>query len=264
MLNSKNLRNPLMKLLILAFSLFLTDLSLHAQRIILTKTAHKANLKAINAKLKSIQMKMYVKRSPNYYYVYTEDYKTSTQAVEQLKRVQTIFPGAKLEKKKIQKNRNWIVGFGIGNSSTSGDIGGNTPFKESGNSYSLKAGYFFQPYFLSTLSFSSSTVEKTTLSNTYLTLDYYYKLTKNSNIFIGLAAGYSSLLMDFEKSVPSGSALYGAQAGISYDLFGQIPLSLTYRSILLDHTIFFSSETQTVDINTKIQNTIEIGIAYRF
>ena len=268
-----------MKLFILLFSISILSLPLLAQRILVTKTAHKSNLKSINTKLKSLHIKMYVQRFHEYYFIYTKEYPTQTETEAKLRKIQTIFLHAKLgeETKKnqevkhkrntslaLKKDKNWIVGVGIGNSSISGNISGNASFKDSGMSYSFKVGYFMKPYFLSTLSYSTTSVEKTTLSNTYLTVSYYYDITQNSDIYIGALLGYSSLKMDFANSVPSGSAIYGAQVGVSYDLFGYIPLSLTYKGMLLSHIISFTSETQTVDIHTNLQNTIELGIAYKF
>ena len=125
-------------------------------------------------------------------------------------------------------------------------------------------GYFTGKHFLSEASYSYSSIDQTTLSNIYLTENYYYDITQNSDIYIGSLLGYSRLLINSKESTPSGSLIYGLQVGASYDIFGSIPLSLTYQHIFLNHTIAFTSSTGTVTINTNSQNVIELGIAYKF
>lgn len=272
-----------MKLFILFFYIGVLSLPLLAQRIIVTKTANKSYLKSIHAKLQTLHIKMYLKRYKNYYFIYTKEYQTTHKAEDKLRKVRTLFPSAKLEGKKDtqqkikqkdkqkselslipQEERKWIVGVGIGSSSISGNIDNNTSFSDSGNSYSLKVGYFIKEYFLSTFSYSSSSVKQTSISNFYLSENYYYDTTQNSDIYIGALLGYSRLIIASENSTPSGSAMYGVQVGASYDILGYIPLSLTYQGIFLNHTISFTSTTQTSNINTNFQNVVELGIAYKF
>ena len=264
-----------MKLFILFISLGIFSLPLFAQRIIVTKTSNKNNLKPIYAKLKTLHIKMYVKRDRKYYFIYTKEYQRLDRAENQLRKVQTLFPSAKLERKQQIKQKsevpltaheenNWIVGIGIGSSSISSNIDNNTSFSDSGVSYSLQVGYFVKEYFLSTFSYSSSSVKQTSISNFYLSENYYYDITQNSDIYIGALLGYSRLIIASQHSTASGSAMYGVQLGASYDLLGYIPLSLTYKGMFLNHTISFSSRTQTRNINTNFQNIVELGIAYKF
>ncbi len=265
-----------MKLFMLFLYVGILSLPLLAQRVIVTKTANKHNLKPIHAKLQTLHIKMYVKKYKNYYFIYTKEYQTKDRAEINLRKVQTLFPSAKLERKKkiekkeeeialtSQKERKWIVGVGIGSSSIKGDIDQKISFNDSGTTYSLKVGYFLKKYLLSTLSYSSSSVKQTTISNFYFSENYYHNIAQNSNIYIGALLGYSSLIITSEHSTPSGSAMYGMQIGVSYDMFGYIPLSLSYQGIFLNHTISFTSTTQTRDINTNFQNVVELGIAYKF
>lgn len=270
-----------MKLFILFLYIFILSIPLFAQRVIVTKTAHKNNLKIINSKLKSLNVKMYVKRFNNYYFIYTKNYQTQREAQGNLKKIHTLFPNAKLaneqkmKPKTEQKNqtshllkekRDWIVGVGIGGSTIKDDANNSLSFSGSRKSinYSLKAGYFITDSFLSAISYSSFSVDKTTISNAYLSADYYYNITQNNAIYIGGILGYSQLSIDLKDSTPSTSEMYGVEIGASYDILGCIPISLTYQSIFLNHTIKISGNGTEKDIKTNFQSVIELGIGYKF
>lgn len=257
----------------------LFSLPLFAQRIIITKTAYERNLDAINAKLHSIHVKMYVQKTDRFYFIYTKEYANKEMAEEKLQEIQRLFPYAKIivppkvakeeeQKKKLsveqQESRKWIVGIGMGINSISGNVGGNTTHSNGDMSYRVKAGYFFKEYLLATLSYSSVSGDKKTITDSYLATNYYYRVMQNSNLFIGALLGYSRLSMDLPHATPSQSTLYGFQAGISYDMFGYIPLSLTWQSLFLDHTITLTSATKKIEMHTTSQNIIELGIAYKF
>lgn len=246
-----------MKLFILFLSVGIFSLPLFAQRVIVTKTADRNNLRAINAKLATLQVKMYVKKSDNYYFIYTKEYQTEARAEVALQKIKRFFPYARVLKErklnKIEKKseKNWIAEVRLGNSSID---------SYSGMEYSLKAGYFLNKNFLSTLSYSSTSAGQTEISNFYFAEDYYYNVIKNSNIYIGALLGYSSLTLDLKNSTPSTSVMYGIELGTSYDITDALALSFTYQTIMLDHSISFPKSTLTVDS----QNVIELGIAYKF
>ncbi|SFV63011.1 hypothetical protein MNB_SM-5-788 [hydrothermal vent metagenome] len=257
----------------------LFSLPLFAQRIIITKTAYERNLDVINAKLHSIHVKMYVKKKGRFYFIYTKEYANKEIAEEKLQEIQRLFPYAKIilplkvtkeekPKKTVSReqkeSRKWIVGFGVGSNSISGDVGGRKTHSNGDMSYRVKAGYFFKEYLLATLSYSSVSADKQTIADSYFTMDYYYNMTQNSNLFVGALLGYSQLSVDLPHATPSQSTLYGFEAGVSYDIFGYIPLSLTWQSLFLDHTITITSATQKIDMHTTSQNIIELGIAYKF
>jgi len=261
-----------MKLLLSIFIISLFYGSLFAQRIIITKTAYARNLVAFNAKLHSINVQMYIKKTDGFYFIYTKEYATQKMAEYQLQKIHRFFPAARIVNEEERgvtsrrhEERKWIVGVGVGINSISSSANSGTSVHSNGDmSYSLKAGYFITNYLLTTLSFSSVTADNTTIVNSYFATNYYYNMTQRAHLYIGALLGYSQLSMDLPHATPSQSILYGLQAGISYDMFGYIPLSLTWQSIFLDHTMALRSGTKTVDMKTNSQNIIELGIAYKF
>ena len=268
-----------MKLFLSIFVLALFSVSLFAQRIIITKTAYASNLAVINAKLHAINVQMYIKKMDGYYFIYTKEYANKEIAEKKLQAIHRIFPYARIivspkvakeeeQTKKLsveqKENRKWIVGFGIGSNAINGNVGGRTTHSNGDMSYRLKAGYFFKEYLLATLSYLSVSADNQTIADSYLAVSYYYTTMQNCNLFVGALLGYSKLSIDLPHSTPSQSLLYGFQAGISYDILGYIPISLTYKSIFLDHTIILTSPTETVDMKINSQNILELGIGYKF
>jgi len=262
-----------MKLFLTILFVGLFSLPLFAQRIIVTKTAYKSNLDPIHSKLHSIGVKMYVNKKDGFYFIYTKEYETREMAESKLQEIHRFFPAAKIvleakeeqrEDVRVQEKRNWIVGLGLGINSISGKSGGRTVHSNGDMSYTFKAGYFIREDFLATLSYSSVSSNDTTITNSYFAANYYNALTQSSDIYAGVLLGYSELSIDLPKATPSTSILYGLQAGISYNMLGYIPLSLTWRSIFLDHSIAIKSGTTTIHRDTTSQNIIELGVAYKF
>ena len=259
-----------MRYILLLTSLVLLTTSLFAQRIMITKTSNKGNLREIHTILQRLHVKMYFKKTKNYYVVYSKRYDSPEETHYKLKKIQRYFPSAYIQtskEKKIHTSKggkkkelyNYFIALhGAKSSITTDDI---NITSTSGYSYSLEAGYYFTEYLYVSGIYEIADTKDITLSNFYGSLNYNYKIIEDFNIFAGVLLGHSKLTLNIDNATPSTSLAFGGAIGVSYDVLGFIPISLTYQLLSLKHKIIYDT---TLERNFTRLQSFQLGLGYKF
>ena len=253
-----------MRFFILLFSITILSSSLFAERIMITKTSKKRNLQEINKILTKLHVKMYVKKSHSKYIVYTKNYSKNSEINYNLKKIKQYFPSAYIAHNANEKNEkkglyNFFISGGVAKSFVSTDDVNIT--KTSGMSYSLEAGYYLTEYLYMSAIYEKTDTTDITLSNIYGSVNYNYELTENTNLYAGILMGYSTLELDVANATPSTSLAYGGQIGVSYDVLGFLPISMTYEALSLAHKIDYSP---TLTTNFSVLQSLKFGLGFKF
>ena len=265
-----------MKLSNLFLSSLLLSVPLFADRVMITKTAKKENLKQIQYKLKKVNTKMYVKKTDYGYLIYSKDYASLLETKKSLKKIKLYFPTAyvtntskmhtakkETQKKEIpkQKKTPYFVNLSYGMSSIIVDSTGNPSQSNSGNTFGVDGGYYFDDSFYCSLAYLSTSSDSITTSTLYGSVDYKYDIMKDTDIYAGVLLGYSSLDLKEIDSSSSTSFAFGVEAGVSYEITPNIPLSLTYQNLLFDHTINLAGGAK---LSANALHNFKLSVGYKF
>ena len=253
-------------------SITLLYTQLCAERITITKTSKKSNLSKIKQQLDKLHIKMYFKKSNSSYIVYSQDFSTQMEAQTALYQVRKSFHTAYINKKMIKSekkvvidtkpiNYNFFVTIGLGSSSYTTQESTGASHSIGGSNYFIEGGYCFNDYSFISFNYLDINSDGGELSNITTAINLNYSFMKNTNIYTGLLLGFSNLTLNLENSTSASSPTAGALVGLSYDILGYIPISLTYQYIVSGLSIKYPNNI-TVDF-TPIQN-INLGIGYRF
>ena len=272
-------------ILLLSFSITLAFSQEQFERILITKTAKKSNLKKINNTLNRIGVKMYVQSLKNGYYVYTKKLTNKLYAQKMLNKIKIKFPNAKIISIKIQKkdtkkekfpdisnyfqknnknNKSIFINLALGytniNASTNDLIA--SDLSNSGMSYALESGYNFYDNLSISLAYLNSSTSDISMFDIYTAINYKYLIGANFSIGAGLIIGYSSLEIDnYPSSTPSTNMLYGYDLAIYYELTNNFDLFTKYQGLFKDHVININN---TSKIEFDYTNNFLIGVGYKF
>ena len=255
-----------MKLSNLFLSSLLLSIPLSADRIMITKTAKKEDLKQIQYKLKKVNTKMYVKKTGSGYVVYSKDYASSQETKQSLKKLKRYFPNAyvkKTSKKEtpIQTKTPYFVNISYGMSSMSVDSTGNASQSNSGNGFGIDGGYYFDDSFYCSLAYLSTSSDSLTTSTLYGSVDYKYDIMKDTDIYAGVLLGYSSLDLKGVNSSASTSVALGFELGASYEVTPNVPLALTYQNLLFNHTVDLGGGKE---LSANMLHNFKLSVGYKF
>ena len=260
-----------MKFLMLFVFIVLLITPSFADRIMITKTSKKSNLRSIQKKLTQLRVKMYVYKSKNTYIVYSQEFSNQQQAYPTLSKIKTYFPSAYIKKRqqtapvssKIENNSqtNFFINLSYSYSSIQINDSTEATINDSGKSYGAKVGYYFTDNFYISLAYLQTNIEDLSLVTYYSSLDYQYNFDKDLSLYAGILVGYGQLDLDVANATPSTSSVGGVEGGISYEIIQNIPISLSYQGLYLGHQIVYSS-TKTLDF-TLLHN-VSVSIGYKF
>lgn len=255
------------------------------ERILITKTVKKSNLKKINNSLTKIGVKMYVQRLQNGYFVYTRKYSDTQYARKTLNKIKAKFPNAKIisittpkedtEDAEVevftsisnyfqQNNKNIFISLSLGygniNVSTNDLIA--SKISNSGMSYALEGGYNFYDNLSISLAYLNSSTDGISMFDIYTAINYKYPVEGDFSIGAGLVLGYSSLeIDDYPSSTPSTNMLFGYNLAIYYELTNNFDLFTKYNGFFKNHVININD---TSKIEFDYTNNFLIGIEYKF
>ena len=262
--------------LILLLSFLIASLSA-SERIMITKTSKKSNLKLINAKLKKINVKMYVKKIDSSYYIYSGSYKDEKSTNKVLRYIKKTFPSAyviskkkeTLKKKKDdsqkQDNADFFLSLALGSVSVDNSIDEGSIIIEpeaSGISYALEGGYILNENIFFSLAYLSSSTSDLDINNIYISASYKINPMNDLGVYAGVLGGYSTLVYnEYGDDASSTSLLYGVQLGVNYDFYENIAVFTTYQGLLVNHVI---NDSDTTGIEFGLMHNIQLGILYRF
>ncbi|MDF1883162.1 porin family protein [Sulfurimonas sp. SAG-AH-194-C21] len=258
-------------LLLISFSVFCTQLN--AQRIMITKTSKEHNLSPIKKQLDKLHIKMYYKKVNSSYIVYSQDFLTSDETNLALIKIKKHFSSAYIKKitkkpdlikestKSMHTPYDFYISAGLGSSTYSATESTGDTFSIGGSHFFIEGGYYFNEYIFISANYLNISSSGGNMNNFSTAINLNYPITQNLDIYAGLPVGYSSFLLDIEGSTSSTSLTLGALVGISYDILGFIPVSLTYQLISASHVIDYPNNVSVSF--TPIQN-INLGIGYRF
>ncbi|QSZ40607.1 outer membrane beta-barrel protein [Sulfurimonas aquatica] len=279
-----------MKLLKLLLLISLLSLPVFAatSQLIITKTSKKSALKSIKSKLDSLKIKMFVQKSSSGYVVYSGKYNSTSSANLALKRAKRYFPSARVVKQQSKdentkniksqekettstqstadrdKNSMFIAaGFGLSSINGSTDDQTASQYVNSGMSFALEAGYYFNDNIFSSLSYLDTSTTDIAMSNAYGSLNYKLYATEDLGLYAGLLGGVSSLkLTQYEASEPSISMLLGVQAGISYDIGDNFSIYSAYQAIYINQLIELTDTSSSISFN--LIHNMQVGFQLRF
>ena len=256
-----------MKFLMLFLSILFLATPSFAQRIMITKTSKKSNLKPIQKRLNSLRVKMYVQKTKTAYIIYSKDFTNKNEMNRALKRVKNYFPSAYIKQKKASKiaqkkdNIDYFVNISYLYSSLNVSTTGQDSITDTGSSYAVDLGFFFLDSFYCSLGYLRTSIENITIDTLLASLDYKYLLSDDINIYVGVLAGYGQLTLDVPNSTPSTSPAGGVEFGISYDITQHIPITLGYQGLYIGQKIVYSSATE-LDFNPL--HNVKLAIGYKF
>jgi hypothetical protein len=264
-----------MKVLVVFLSIFIT--SLYAadsyERILITKTSKKSNLRSIKQKLDRLNVKMYVQSIPSGYYVYSPKYTNRQTARLVLSKIRRTFSYAKIivigdkqeSKQKSKDDGKFFVNVGFGSANTEGSTNDTNASKLENSALSIKleAGYIYSDSIHLSVAYLDTSSDDISITNFYGGAHYRYNIVDDLTAHAGLIVGISILeLTPYKQSTPSTTMLFGAQLGATYDLVNDFSIFATFDSFLLDHTIALP------DVGSKIEfsqtSNFTFGVGYKF
>ena len=250
-----------------------------SERIMITKTSKKSNLKLINNKLQKVNVKMYVKKIDSSYYIYSGQYKNDISVNKALKYIKKIFPSAYIilkNKKEVKienpnttidkdNNSSFFLSLALGSATIDNSLDKNSIIVEpenSGMSYTLEGGYVLNENIFFSFAYLNSSTSDVDINNVYVSASYKINPMKDLGIYAGVLGGYSGLVLNnYEDSTSSTSMLYGLQLGINYDLFEDMSIFTSYQGLSMNHVI---SDDTTSGIEFNLIHNLQLGILYRF
>ena len=253
-----------MKLSNLFLSSLLLSIPLSADRIMITKTAKKEDLKQIQYKLKKVNTKMYVKKTGSGYVVYSKEYTSSLETIKSLKKLKRYFPNAyvkKTSKKEtpIQTKTPYFVNVSYGLSNMSVEVTGQASQSNSGNNFGIDGGYYISDSLYCSLAYVNTSSDSLTTSTFYGSVDYKYNIMKDTDVYVGAIVGYSSLAVTGGGS--STSPAVGFELGTSYEVIKNIPLALTYQNLLFDQKAAYGTNSE---LSVNMLHNFKLSVGYKF
>lgn len=267
-------------------------------RVLITKTTKKSQLKVIKRKLDTLNVKMFVQTIPSGYYVYSDKITNKSTANSMLRKIKTKFPYAKIvtiepkaevSKKDIENNEiqnvqdettsdisvndevtqsdesSLFIGLGLGYTTTeaSTNYAPASGLNNNGLGYMLEAGFNYNDNIFITLNYSDTSTDDIAMNHMYGSLNFNYNLFNDLDIFVGGIIGYSTLTIGANiNSTESSTMLYGAQGGIRYDLTESIFMFTSYQALMADHIINLPVAGTKIEVSSL--NYMQIGIGYKF
>ncbi|MCW8837401.1 MAG: porin family protein [Thiovulaceae bacterium] len=264
------------------------------ERVLITKTTKKSNLKSIKHKLNLLKVRMFVQHIPSGYYVYSNILNNKEESRIILSRIKTTFPHAKIvtievpskepaknaiqeqeentldnniyETKTATKNKNnFFVNFGLAYTSTDGSTNDATASKleNTGIGYTLEGGYIYDENFLFSVAYQDASTSDITMVNYFTSANYNLNILSNLDIYGGVVLGMSSLELDsYSTSSASTAFLYGLQIGTSYSITDDINTFVAYQLLMAEHTINLPDAGSKIDFSSF--HNLQIGVGYRF
>jgi opacity protein-like surface antigen len=274
-----------MKLLVVFLSIFIT--SVYAadsfDRILITKTSKKSNLKYIKQKLDAINVRMFVQTIPSGYYVYTKKFTDRKLALVKLRTIKKKFPYAKIvtinnetdenqeqisestDQTPINERKEFFINFGLGSANTEGSTNDAeaSQLENSAMSYKLEAGYIYNDALFFSVAYLDTSSDDINIVNYYGSANYKINIIKDLDTHAGLLVGFSTLeLKPYAESSASTTMLFGAQIALTYELGYDFNVFGSFDTFLLDHTISLP------DVGSKIEfsqtNNFTFGVGYKF
>ncbi|MEA1982454.1 MAG: outer membrane beta-barrel protein [Campylobacterota bacterium] len=253
--------------------------------ILITKTSKASNLKHIKKKLDSLNVKMFTQKSGKYHMVYSQKYNNRASLENAYKRVKQSFHTATIVTKKrpkkavtgasqtaplhsltLESNKNdMFVSLGLGSSGIYGstDDAGVAKLNTAGLSLFLEAGYYFSENIFLSLAYLNTSTSDITMHNAYSSFNYQLNFLEDFSLYGGVLVGLGTLqLSAYDASEPSISIIYGGQAGLEYNILGDIALYTSAQMLFSDHNIKLL-DTATQATFSSINN-LQLGVRYRF
>jgi len=275
---------------ILLISILIANISA-SERIMITKTSKKSNLALINAKLKKVNVKMYVKKIDSTYFIYSGQYKNNNSANKALKYIRKTFPSAYVilknentkEPQKVDNSNvtlikednskevleeddsSFFLSLALGSATIDNSLDENSVITEPENSsisYTLEGGYILNENIFFSVAYINSSTSDIDINNLYLSASYKINPTNDLGVYAGILGGYSALTLNgYEDSTASSSMLYGVQLGLSYDVYEDLAIFTTYQGLSMNHVI---TDENSLGIEFSLIHNLQLGILYRF
>jgi hypothetical protein len=141
---------------------------------------------------------------------------------------------------------------------------------DEGVSGGLLLGYEFDDDLFSTLDYRHTRLDDIDLDDFFATINYRTPPVGTLSPFVGLLGGYSFMtwretpFRATRKDRSGESFIGGGQIGAHAPLSEDFRLFALYRYIFMDHQTTVSTGTQAGDIEERSNQTVEMGIHYRF
>lgn len=265
---------------ILLISILIANISA-SERIMITKTSKKSNLALINAKLKKVNVKMYVKKIDSTFFIYSGEYKNNNSANKALKYIRKTFPSAYVilknentkEPQKVDNSKelleeddsSFFLSLALGNATIDNSLDENSVITENSSiSYTLEGGYILNENIFFSVAYMNSSTSDMNINNLYLSASYKINPINDLGVYAGILGGYSTLELSIDSAesvAPASSMLYGIQAGVNYDIYENIAIFTTYQGLSINHVI---TENDTPSIEFSFIHNLQLGILYRF
>ena len=271
---------------ILIFLLSPSFLNAASNYIGVTQTTSKNQLRDINSRFKSMNLKMLYKTSGERYLIYSGPYKTSNSITYAIKKIKRYFPNAKIlnykakqipsvkvpvviktetkhEQIKQKNNSSFYIGTAFGYSSapsTHTISEGSVTIQEPNNSginYIIDGGYNFENGFSLGLAYMKFDASDLVFDNMYGIVNYRFGNYKGFTPYFGALAGFSSLKWSVDpisvdlsnaqlSDKDSSSFIGGTQAGVMYTGIENISLLFGYKCIITGHTTNIKVDTDNI------------------
>jgi len=236
------------------------------EQILITKTSKKSNLKPIKKRLDKINIKMYIKKSNDSYYVYSGKYSLDDSSAA-LKRIVKYFPHAKVivhnqkdvltdnsSANKIEDEQNFFVAAAVG--ITSADN------LNSALSFNAEGGYIFNENIFASFAYLNISDSDVSLHNVYGSINYNINFYEDMGAYFGVLGGYSMLSAD---SIDESAMLFGLQAATTYNVYGDVDMLLLYQGIYLNYDVDLNQNTNSnQSANLNMVHNVQLGVKYKF